>query len=181
MKIIAFVFSQFPCYDETFILREMNQLKAAGLDFVITCTEDNKRHLLDLPALSNGRFRGEDGRDKIIVSDLPRFKKPLHHLRGGAEVESLRIPNVLIEAMAASLPVVCTLLPSIPELVKDGETGFIIPPKNPQAMAEMIVRLQGNEPLRRRVAEAGRRLVEEKFNAAQNAIRLMGMFLNVNR
>jgi len=123
----------------------------------------------------------EDGRDKIIVSDLPRFKKPLHHLRGGAEVESLRIPNVLIEAMAASLPVLCTMLPSIPELIREGETGFIIPPQDPVAIAGMIVRLRGDEPLRRRVAEAGRRLVEEKFNAAPNAIRLMGMFLNVNR
>lgn len=240
--------------------------KIAAARFVLTCTEDNKRHLL---SLSNGKFLGEDGRGKIIVSyhgvDLLRFRKPCaapdvaqeinilsvgslleckgfeylieacRLLRdrgvdfrctiagGGPLEESLRrqiaesrledtvkltgfitqdkliplyhqadifvlpmvpgihwgIPNVLIEAMAAGVPAVCTLLSSIPELIQDGKTGFIIPPKDPEAIAGMIVRLRGDEPLIRRVAEAGRRFVEEKFNAAQNAGRLKDLFLEL--
>ncbi|MFZ5801210.1 MAG: GT4 family glycosyltransferase PelF [Candidatus Omnitrophota bacterium] len=91
------------------------------------------------------------------------------------------IPNVLLEAMAAGAAVICTMLPSIPELIKEGETGFIVPAHNPQAIAAAIKRLMDNPALRCQVAEAGKRVVEEKFDIAKNTAQLKQAFLSVTR
>jgi glycosyltransferase involved in cell wall biosynthesis len=82
------------------------------------------------------------------------------------------IPNVLIEAMAASVPVVCTMLPSIPELIEDGKTGFIIPAKDPAAIAVIVEKLCLDEALRKRMGETGRKVVEEKFDVVKNSEKL---------
>jgi len=86
------------------------------------------------------------------------------------------IPNVLLEAAASSVPVICTMLPSIPELVKDGETGFIIPAKDPMVIALAIKKLYCEQELRKKIGEAGRKVVEQKFDVAANALKLKRLF-----
>ena len=51
------------------------------------------------------------------------------------------IPNVLVEAMAAGAPVVATDVSGIPELVEDEVNGLLVPPDDPQALADALVRL----------------------------------------
>ncbi len=82
------------------------------------------------------------------------------------------IPNVLIEAAAAGVAVVCTMLPSIPELVKDGKTGFIIPPKNPDAIADAVMKLYANKTLRKNVVREALKVIAEKFDTIKNARQL---------
>lgn len=86
------------------------------------------------------------------------------------------IANVIIEACAASVPVICTMLPSIPELIEDGKTGFIIPAKDPAAIVVAIEKLYRDADLRKRIGEAGRRVVEEKFDIAKNAQKLKDLW-----
>ena len=74
------------------------------------------------------------------------------------------IPLTLLEAMAAGKPVVATNVGGNPEVVVDGETGFLVPPKNPEKMAEAIITLLKNEELAMKMGEAGRKRVEEKFS-----------------
>jgi glycosyltransferase involved in cell wall biosynthesis len=62
----------------------------------------------------------------------------------------------LLDAMAAGKPVVATRTGGIPEVVVDGETGFLVPPRDHGAMAEAIVALLKDEALRRRMGEGGR-------------------------
>ena len=69
------------------------------------------------------------------------------------------VPNVLIEAMACGIPVVATVISGIPELIEDGVTGVLVPPDDPAALAAAIERLLGDEALRRRLGEAGRRRI----------------------
>ncbi len=88
------------------------------------------------------------------------------------------IANVLVEAAAAGVPVVCTMLASIPELIEDGKTGFIVPHRDPAAIALAIEKLYINEDLRRQVGEAARKVVEEKFDIVKNAQRLKELFEN---
>ena len=66
------------------------------------------------------------------------------------------LPLTVIEAMMAGLPVVAARVGGIPELVEDGETGFLVPPSDPEALAEALQRLLEDEGLRRRMGEAGR-------------------------
>ena len=71
----------------------------------------------------------------------------------------------LLDAMASARPVVATRTGGIPEVVEDGETGLLVPPRNPQALAHAIVRLLRNEPLRQRMAAAGLARVRAHFSA----------------
>ena len=71
----------------------------------------------------------------------------------------------LLDAMAAGKPVVATTAGGIPEVVVDGETGFLVPPRDHDAMAGAIVKLLKDEALRHRMGEAGRARVSTIFSA----------------
>ena len=70
-----------------------------------------------------------------------------------------------LEAMACEVPVVASRVGGLPEVITDGETGFLHPPEDLDGMAASAVRLLTDDALHQRVARAGRRLVETKFCA----------------
>jgi glycosyltransferase involved in cell wall biosynthesis len=72
--------------------------------------------------------------------------------------------NVILESMAAGLPVVATSVGGNPEAVVDGVTGWIVPPRNPAVMAEKIVDLLGDPQRAISWGELGRRRVKELFS-----------------
>ena len=71
----------------------------------------------------------------------------------------------LLEAMAAGLPVVATAVGGAPECVSAGETGLLVPPASPAAIAAAIATLASDAQLRLRFGAAGRRRVQERFSA----------------
>ncbi len=73
------------------------------------------------------------------------------------------IPNVLVEAMAAGVPVVSTCISGIPELVQDGQTGLLVPPNSPEAAAAAIERLLRDVEIRQRVSGAARKQLKQSF------------------
>ena len=70
---------------------------------------------------------------------------------------------VLAEAMAMRLPIVATNVEGIPEVMKDGETGILVPSQKPGALAAAIMKLLKDKTLARQMGEAGRKRVEELF------------------
>lgn len=79
------------------------------------------------------------------------------------------LPVAILEAMAAGLPVISTPVGAVPEEVKDGITGLLVPPKNPSAIVE-AVRSMANDPTRLiAMGRAGRERVENLFNAQHNS------------
>jgi glycosyltransferase involved in cell wall biosynthesis len=64
---------------------------------------------------------------------------------------------VFLEAMASGLPVVSTTATAIPEVVPDGEAGLLVPPRDPAALAQALLRLLQDPALRARLRDAGRR------------------------
>jgi glycosyltransferase involved in cell wall biosynthesis len=75
-------------------------------------------------------------------------------------------PTTLIEAMAASVPVIASAVGGIPEIVTDGVTGLLTPaPPSPTAVTERLSALIEDPPRRRALAEAGRRVYAERFTA----------------
>jgi len=73
------------------------------------------------------------------------------------------MPLAVIEAMMSGLPVVATDVGGVSEAVVHGETGFLVPPGNPDALALALDRLLTDPALRRRMGEAGRRRALERF------------------
>jgi len=74
------------------------------------------------------------------------------------------LPLSILEAMASRLPVIATQVGGVPEIIKEGETGFLVEPKNSKALAEKIGYLLSlPQEERKKVGEKGRKLVEEKF------------------
>ena len=86
------------------------------------------------------------------------------------------IPVALMEAMAAGLPVISTMTGGIPELVESGETGLLVPPADPIALADALENLATDAERRRRMGVRGREKVLREFNLEMNASRLVSFF-----
>jgi glycosyltransferase involved in cell wall biosynthesis len=72
--------------------------------------------------------------------------------------------SAVLEAMACERPVVATRAGGIPEIVRDGETGLLVPPHDERAMAAAILTLLREEALRTRFAKAGRARAVSDFS-----------------
>jgi glycosyltransferase involved in cell wall biosynthesis len=86
------------------------------------------------------------------------------------------LPLAVLEAMAAGVPVVATPVGSIPEVIRDGENGLLVPPADAAALAGAIASLVGDGPRARRLAEAGRRTVAQRYSAARMAAGYAALF-----
>jgi glycosyltransferase involved in cell wall biosynthesis len=72
----------------------------------------------------------------------------------------------LLEAMAAGLPIVATAIGGTPDVVADGETGLLVPPADPAALAGAVAALLADPARRHCLGQAGRQRVEERFDTA---------------
>jgi len=82
------------------------------------------------------------------------------------------LPTVIMEAMAAALPVVSTRLVGIPEMVEDGESGLLVEPGDEVGLADALARLAADPELRARYGAAGKRLAGERFELAKTCAQL---------
>lgn len=73
------------------------------------------------------------------------------------------LPMALLEAMVAGAPVVSTRIAGVQDVIVDGETGFQADPANAASLAAAICRALSDEALREKLAQNGRRFVQEKF------------------
>ena len=109
----------------------------------------------------------EMGLDKYVIfcgmrKDIPAVLSAMDVLVLSSQYEGL--PMVLLEAMAASKPVVATAVNGVPGVVVDRETGFLVPPQNSQALADVCLKLAANKSLRLNMGESGYQRVKKYYN-----------------
>jgi len=127
-------------------------------------------------------YRTERYRDRITFPGVVAGREKAELLRG-ADVFVFPSfypyeghPYVILEAMAAGLPVVTTAHGAIPEMVTDGKNGYLVPQRDPDALAGRIRELLEDDGLRTRMAAASRRRYLESFTVERWAERMAAVF-----
>jgi colanic acid/amylovoran biosynthesis glycosyltransferase len=90
------------------------------------------------------------------------------------------LPNVLFESMALGTPCVSTDVTGIPEILHDGETGLMVPQRDPVALAAALERLLTDPALRLSLSAGARRLIEAEFDVRRNAAKRRALFRRVS-
>jgi len=86
------------------------------------------------------------------------------------------LPTVVMEAMAAGLPVVSTAVGGVPEMVQNGVTGFLVPEHQPSPLADALGRLLVEPALASSLGETGRQRASERFAIDKSVQALRGLF-----
>jgi glycosyltransferase involved in cell wall biosynthesis len=147
-----------------------------------------QRHFIDaarlvLPHVPDARFviAGEGELRPALEKQIKDHRLEKHVLLAGFRPDILSLHKAfdifvlssvteglgtsLLDAMAASKPIVATTVGGIPEVVVDGKTGFLVPPRDHEAMAAAMIRLLKDGNLRTRMGAAGRARAESRFSA----------------
>ncbi|MFN3422105.1 MAG: glycosyltransferase family 4 protein [Armatimonadota bacterium] len=85
-------------------------------------------------------------------------------------------PNAILEAMASGLPVIASKVGGIPEVVRDNETGLIVPPNDREALAEAIKKLQQDKLLREQLGKQAQAWVQEHHDTCQLPERVLKVY-----
>jgi glycosyltransferase involved in cell wall biosynthesis len=91
------------------------------------------------------------------------------------------LPTVVAEAMSAGLPVVASDVGGLPEMVVDGETGYLVPPADVVALSEACSLLLQDQEKARKMGMAGRAVAKERFDARRQAARLDDLYVSMLR
>ncbi len=102
---------------------------------------------------------------KVTMTGFQRDTKPYYSIATLLAVPSHTegSPNVVLEGMAAGLPIAATAVGGVPEILEDGLTGLIVPPRNPDAMADAILRILTDPEMRLRLGAAAQLQAESNF------------------
>lgn len=111
--------------------------------------------------------------------DVPAVMRALDVLAVPSHWEGFGL--VAAEALAAGVPVVAADASSLPEIVRHGEEGLLVPPRDARALAAALVRLAGDAALRRRMGAAGAARVRDEFSAARMVARYDALLAAVAR
>jgi glycosyltransferase involved in cell wall biosynthesis len=159
------------------LLSACRHLQAQGLDFHLTLAGDGpqRRRLQGLVR----KFGLQDRVDLpgfVPHSQVPAILRQADLFTLPCRVDAAGdrdgIPGVILESLAHEVPVVATEVSGIPEVIHPGETGWLVPPDDPRALAGAIMDALAQPEEARRRARAGRRLVSEKFDSTKNYGRL---------
>lgn len=116
----------------------------------------------ELRRLADGAGLG----DAVIFAgfreDIGRILPCLYAVVHPADMEGLGVS--VLQALASGIPVVASAVGGLPEAVRDGFNGLLVPPGDPEALAGALIKLLSDRAMARRMGQAGRSLVHEEFS-----------------
>jgi len=140
---------------------------------------------LKVDLLSRARSLGIDGAC-VFIDPAVDTRAGIFDLIGAFDVFVLPslsegTPMALLEAMALARPVVATSVGGVPEIVRNDETGRLVAPQSPQAIADACVELARKRAWASTLGAAARRAVEERFSHERNGRALLDLYRDVVR
>jgi glycosyltransferase involved in cell wall biosynthesis len=116
--------------------------------------------------------------DKVV---MPGFRGNLEAYLPHADVLALPsftegLPVIVLEALAARVPVVATAVGGVPEVVEESKSGYLVPPGDAAALARRLGDMLGDDSKRREMGGRGRQCVEEQFTFAAQSARYQKLF-----
>ncbi len=108
--------------------------------------------------------------------DVPAHMRKAHAVVLPSYMPGETFPICLLEAMALGLPTIGTDWFGIPDIIADGVTGFVVPPRDSASLATAVAKLAGDPELRRRFGEAGRARAEKELSAEAVANRYADLY-----
>lgn len=165
---------ELPAGDRTY---DGKTLLFVGIDFerkggyvLLEAFEKVKREVRDAQLLIVGPVRGSLGITPPGVSLIGRVNdrarmESLYRQASVYVMPSISEPFgfVFLEAMSHKVPCIGTNIDAAPEIIEEGQTGFVVPPRNPDVLAQRIVRLLKDTALAREMGERGWRRVVSRF------------------
>ena len=155
------------------LLRACEQLLNRGVRFTCViagtgaCLDDLKRLSGKLGLVQTVAFVGwqsqEETRSRLAEAAV--LALPSRRLRDG---DRDGIPNILVEALALGTPVITTTASAAHEVLADTVNGLLVPPEDPEKLADALAAVLSAKELRVRLAAAGRRTAEEHFDGSNN-------------
>jgi len=111
---------------------------------------------------------------RVSTEELVRRYNKAEILVSPSVYEGFGLPAA--EAMACAVPVVATTAGAFPEVVADGETGWLVTPGDAHALAGAIKRLMADPAERKRMGDAGRRRMQERFTWRETARKTVALY-----
>lgn len=166
----------------TYLLEALSKVKNDNLKLEIIGDGPLKAELLnqvkELGIQDKVNFLGSKSHDfvleKMLSTDI--FCVPSVTASTG---DSEGLGMVFLEAATRYTPVVATLHGGIPEAVENGKTGFLVPERDSEALAEKLSLLIDNVDLRKKMGLAARKMVEEKFDIEKQSKKLEKIYQSV--
>lgn len=191
--------SHLPVREEKIILNIGRLIKWKGHNYLIKAIEflKKKKHNVKLIIIGNGPEEMELKRQvkelnlEDCIEIIPfRPKNELNYFYNLCDVfvlpsitDSLGLTEglglVSLEAMSCKKPVIGTNTGGIKDIIKDGETGLLVPEKDPQALADAIEKLLENKELVNKLAERGYNFVKNNFTVSKIAGKMVEVYKNV--
>ncbi len=166
---------ELPIKIDGFILGTCSRLdKKKGINYLIEAFQKIREKVKDIHLVIIGDGKERGNLEKLVSQDN---KKYVHFLGNIPEARSyfhnfhlFILPSlnesfgiVILEVMSQKIPVIATRVGGIPEIIKDGETGILVPPKDVKVLKEAIIDLLKNEDLRNKIGERGYIRYKENF------------------
>jgi glycosyltransferase involved in cell wall biosynthesis len=120
--------------------------------------------------------------DVVFAGSIPRAQRlmPLFAISVLPSLEE-GFSNTVLESMISGIPVVATAVGGNLEAMVDGRTGFLVPPRDPDALSEKLVRLLEDDRLRSTMGQAGRARASAEFSTEAMVQRTEEVYLNALR
>ena len=165
------------CKGHVYLFRAIKKLVSGGMNSIVCLVIGDGRTGDELRAFVKREGLNQHIRFLGYRNDVPELLSVMDILTIPSLQESFGM--AALEAMAMKVPVIATMVGGLPEIVDEGKTGMLIPPADVDALYKALKYLIQNRALRKRMGEAGREKVRERFSAITNVRKTERVYLDV--